>query len=384
MWQALQPFQARFLQDKRLLDSIDEKYTDADAIACQDQYARELAGLLKDHPQVFAWELENEMVNCPAEWADHALATLRSVDPARPMCVSHGGGGLHTGDPLWWQQNTSIDFYTYHLYPLGRTSPECDYGAALDLLTRYGRMVGPCFLGESSGDEFSQVGEPDQRRYIMRDIIWFSLMNGNPGCFFWNARGFEVEQFRLARELTEDIDWANWRRARPEVGIIVAHPTDDDKYYRTEQGRADRTMMARYSMHFLGEGLDFDFTMDDEGYRHTADLREFRPPTAQPLIGVPDGWQAAANPREGLQEGLCYIRNIAGIEGWTVRDDRQMYMRHRAAAPLTVELRLPPGEAVVRVVDLDTGASSTHPIAGRGTLDLGTTDHDFALKWQAR
>ncbi len=384
MWATLQPFQARFLRDKRLLEGIEQKYTDPDAIACQDQYARELAGLLKNHPQVFAYELENEMVNCPAHWANHALATLRSVDPERPMCVSHGGGGLRTADPLWWKTNTTIDFYTYHLYPIGSTSPQCDYGAAVDVLTRYGRMVGPCFLGESSGDEFSLVGQPDQRRYIMRDIIWFSLINGNPGCFFWNARGFEVEQFRLAHELTRDLDWSTWRRARPPVGIVVAHPLDDDKYYRTEQGRRDLAMMARYAMQFLSQGVDFDFTLDGRGYRLTANLKSFQPPATQPLIRVPDGWQVAINARDGFAEGLCYLRNIAGIDEWTVRRRGKMYVRRREAAPLTVRLRLPIPKIAARIVDLDAGTSKQQQLAGDGTLDLGTTNHDFAIRWRAR
>ena len=79
------------------------------------------------------------------------------------------GGGLRTADPLWWKRNTAADFYTYHLYPIGSTSPQCDYGAAVDVLTRYGRMVGPCFLGESSGDEFSRAGEPEE----VGDVVVF-------------------------------------------------------------------------------------------------------------------------------------------------------------------------------------------------------------------
>jgi len=381
MWGELKPFQARFLRDERLLESADQKYTDPDAIACQDQYARELAGLLKDNPQVFGYELENEMVDCPASWANHALATLRSVDPDRPMCVSHGGGGVHTGDPLWWKKNTTIDFYTYHLYPLGTTAPDRDYGLGMDVLTRYGRMVGPCFLGESAGDEFSQVGQPDERRFIMRDIIWFSLINGNPGCFFWNARGFEVEQFRLAHELSGDLDWTTWRRARPPVGVVVAHPLSDDKYYRTEQGQRDLAMMSRYSAHFLSRGVDFDFSMDGQGYAQTADLKTFRAPDAKPLLSLPEGWQAAVNAREGFAQGLAYIRNIAGIQEWTVGKNGKMYVRRRAARPLTVELRLPVTKVKVRVVDLDAGTSREQEVAGDGKLDLGTSEHDFAIRW---
>ncbi len=151
----LPPEQARFLRDRRLVAPIGAKYTDPDAIACQDRYVRELLPALRTNPQVFAYELENEMVDCPASWARHAIETIRGIDPATPVCVSHGGGGLSTADPLWWHRSTPIDFYNYHLYPHGGTTlPEIDYGAAVDVLLRYGRMCGPSMLGESSGDQF--------------------------------------------------------------------------------------------------------------------------------------------------------------------------------------------------------------------------------------
>ncbi|MBU0608163.1 MAG: hypothetical protein KKI08_09750, partial [Armatimonadetes bacterium] len=146
---ALPPCQRRFIRDRKLLGVIGEKYTDPDVMACQDQYTRQLLGLLRDNPQLFSWEFENEMVDCPQSWAQHMAGVIRSADPVTPICASHGGGGLHTGDPLWWTKNSGVDFYTYHLYPhRGSTSAEVDYGAAVDVLTTYGRMAGMCMLGE--------------------------------------------------------------------------------------------------------------------------------------------------------------------------------------------------------------------------------------------
>lgn len=242
---ALPPYQRRFVRDGNLLPDAASKYTDPDAIACQDQYATELTGLLKICPAIFAYELENEMVNCPGQWANHAVAVLREGDPARPVCVSHGGGGLMTADPLWWHCKTDIDFYTYHLYPhsSGCTTREIDYGLATDVLTRYGRMSGPSFYGESSGDQFRDDTNRQRRRWVMRDLIWISLTNGNPGCFFWNARLSEVAEFAAARDAMSRLDLLTFKRARPPIAIVVSHPLEDDKYYRTEKGRTDYEMM---------------------------------------------------------------------------------------------------------------------------------------------
>lgn len=385
---ALPPHQRRFIRDRNTIDNIDLKYTDPDVMACQDQYARELIGLLKDNPQLFSWEFENEMVDCPQSWANHAAAVIRSVDPVTPICASHGGGGIATADPLWWTKKTDIDFYTYHIYPnTSTTLPELDYGAAVDLLTCYGRMAGVCMLGESAGDEWSRYPREgdDDRRYVMRDIIWFSLVNGNPGCYFWNARGFEVEQFRLAKEIAEGIDWEGWVRRKPAVGIDVSHPWEDDKYYRTRDGKRDYAMMGRYVQHYLSTGVDFDFTFEPEAYDRSAGLAEFAPPAGEGLLNPGAGWQARVNARDDLRQGLAYVRNFGGIKHWdmsSVARGPNLYMRERRAAPLRIRLGLGEGTVRVTATDLDTGLRREFTVPGDGELDLGTNDHDWAVVWR--
>ncbi|NOY80046.1 MAG: LamG domain-containing protein [Kiritimatiellaeota bacterium] len=381
----LPPAQRRFIRDRRLLDWIGEKYTDPDAIACQDMYTRELIGALRNNPQVFAYELENEMVDCPASWVNHQIRVIREVDKRTPICVSHGGGGLSTADPLWWLRNTKIDFYTYHLYPSGRTTNrELDYGAATDLLARYGRMCGPCFLGESAGDQFRLHPSVETRRWTMRDIIWMSLANGNPGVFFWNARGPEVREFRLAREALSYLHLATFERARPEIGIDVRHPLDDDKFYRTPAGRRAYTVMGKYVQYYLNEGVDFDFTLEPERYPLRAGLAQFAPPRpSRRPFRVSPGWQLKYLADRDWREGLVYIRNLAGIERWdseTGRRRRTQYLRRRRASLLTVEFRLPgDGTYALRIYDLDRQSVTRRKVPASHRLDLGTTDHDFAV-----
>ena len=382
----LPAFQRRFIRDGRLLDTAAEKYADPDAIACQDQYARQLIAMLKGNPQVFAYELENEMVNCPASWANHAMATIRAVDPSTLICVSHGGGGLETADPLWWKRNTTIDFYTYHLYAYpGSVTPSIDFGCAADILTRYGRMAAPCQLGETAGDEFEYHQDPEVRRYVMRDLIWSGLTNGNPGVFFWNARGFEVEQYRLAAQTLAQFDFTTWKRAKPEIGIKVEHPITDDRFYGGLKGHEQHALMGKYAQYYMSQGVDFDFTMDGQGYPKAADVMVFTPPEpSRRYFTLTPGWQLSYNAREGFGEGFAYVRNLNDIQLWEVPGKAKMWLRTRKPVPLKVTLDLPLAGCKVTATDLDTGEVKDAQLAGKGELDLGTSGHDWVVVWKGK
>ena len=379
----------RFLRDLRLIAPIGLKYTDRDVLACQDRYIGELLPALRNCPQLFAYELENEMVACPASWAAHAVAAIRRQDGQTPVCVSHGGGGLLTADPLWWHRNTPIDFYNYHLYPHdGTTSAELDYGAAVDMLARYGRMAGPSLLGESSGDQFARHPSVAQRRRVMRDIIWLALTKGNPGVFFWNARGPEVREFGPAAKVMAMIDWTRFRRAEPAMGIDVRHPLDDDLWFRCRQGRTDYQMMGRYTQHYLSAAVDFDFTLTPEKYARRADLRRFAPPVPpQRRFELTPGWQLSYLSGVNYDELVVYVRNYAGCELWSCDMDRQgwrQYLRRCHAEPLRIGWNLPGGPYRMDLYDLETQAVESRAAGGTASLDLGSTDHDYVLVFRGK
>lgn len=318
--------QRRFLCDLDLITPIQEKYRDPDVLACQDRYARGLIPVLHNNPQVFAYELENEMVDCPASWANHAIDVIRGSDTATPVCVSHGGGGLHTADPLWWHRNVRINFYSYHLYPDGSaTSEAIDYGAAVNVLTRYGRMCGPSMLGESAGDQFQQHPSRETQRRVMRDLIWLALTNGNPSVFFWNARGAEVQEFKMAHQAMSQLDLATFRRAKPEISVDVTHVLDDDKWFRSPEGHQAYLMMGRYAQHHASQGVDLDFTLEPAGYAKHCSLKEFVPPepSARPFR-FGEGWQVNYLARDDWREVLVYVRNLAGIEPWESGSQRDL------------------------------------------------------------
>jgi hypothetical protein len=348
-----------------------------------------LLSSFRTNPQVFAYELENEMVECPASWANHAIETIRAVDPVTPVCVSHGGNGLATADPLWWHRNVRLDFYNYHLYPHSQTTtPDIDYGAAANVLTRYGRMCGPSLLGESAGDQFSQHPSIETRRFVMRDLIWMSLTNGNPGALFWNARGPEVREFKLAGEAMRQLDLATFQRARPEIGIDVRFTASDDKYFRTPAGVAAYAMLGRYVQHYAGQGVDFGFTLEPDKYSLHATLQDFRPPEpAQRPLRPSPGWQLNYLARQDYSELLVYVRNFAGVELWECQLENhpcRQYLRRRSPAPLSITFGLPPGQYQATLYDLDRQQSANRLLAGDGSLDLGATDHDFALVLKRR
>ena len=348
---------------------------------------RELLGVVMANPLVFGYELENEMVRCPGSWANHAVATIRSVDPDMPICVSHGGGGLQTADPAWWKTKTAIDFYTYHLYPHGTTTAEMDYGMAVDVLTRYGRMGKPAFLGESAGDQFSYGCDREMRRWTMRDIIWFSLLNANPGCFFWNARASEVGEFKLARLIAGRVNWATFERKRPAIAVMVPHALDDDAWFQTPAGTNALAMMGRYARHYLERGVEFDFTLDGAGeYPLRANVEHFTPPEPPSAdFGITPGYQLKALVRADGSEALLYARNFAGIKLWqaTQPERWKQYLRERKPAALRVSVRLP-GAYAAEVWDLDTGGHEQRQVVAGDRLDLGTSEHDFAIHLKQR
>ncbi len=378
----LPAFQRRFIGDRKLIDDIAQKYTDPDVIACQDQYTRQIVGLLKGHPMLFGYELENEMVSCPASWVNHQLQVIRSVDPTAPICVSHSGGGVFSGDPAWWRAKTQVDYYTPHLYPdPPSTQPAIDYGLAVDTLMAYARLASPAFLGESAGDQFGQHPDRDTRRWTMRDIIWFSLTNGAPGCFFWNARLSEVAEYRLANDITSQIDWTTFRRRPAPVVATVPHALENDQWFNTAEGRRAYDAMAAWSKLALDRGADLDFALSAPAGVKAVDGRMCESSTVLPAdFGISPGFQLKPMVRQDGGEALLYVRSFAGVERWESTGDPRttQYLRKRAAARLKVTVNLP-GRFTAEIWDLDTRAHTTEPVSSGQEIDLGTTDHDFAV-----
>jgi len=303
-------------------------------------------------------------------WVEHQCRVIRAVDPRTPICMSHGGDGLRTADPMFWRK-TSLDFYTYHLYPGATVPDQTDYGLAVDVLAKYGNMCGRCFLGESSGDEWSAGAPEAMRRRVARDIIWFSLVESNPGCFFWNARGYEVEEFKLARQIAEGCGLADGSADR-WPSLAVAHPLADDKWYRSAAGvQAIRDVSRQVDKALsAGQPLDFAWLLPPVG--------RLQPVDPQPSAG----FQAVTLRRGDVPAALTYLRNVSGTEVWTTEDRNRSRQLVRTVAPAPCRLTAPWPAATAQATDLVTGATVERIVGAADRLDLGLNDHDWAIVWR--
>ena len=250
------------------------------------------------------------------------------------------------------------------------------------------RLLPNGYFAGAEGRAFVPLGgNVATRRWVMRDVIWMALTGGSPGVFFWNARGSEVREFRMAREALRLLDLTTWRRAKPEIGIDVRHPLDDDKWFRTDQGKQAQAMMGRYAQHYLSEGVDFDFTTTPTDYQQSCSARRFAPPIPnRRVFQVSEGWQLSYLARDDWREVLVYVRNFAGAEEWACDMDRhrwRQYLRRRAPMRLRIECLLPAGRYRITIHDLDEETAETRDMRSNEALDLGVTDHDFGLVLRA-
>jgi hypothetical protein len=100
---------------------------------------------------------------------------------------------------------------------------------------------------------------------------------------------------------------------------------------------------------------------------------------------VSSGFQLKPLVRVDGGEALLYVRNFAGVERWDSPGAPRAtwYLRRRAAAPLALTTNLP-GRFTADVWDLDTGAHSSRTVSAGQAVELGTTDHDFAVLLKRR
>lgn len=376
----LPPYRARFLVEKRMLESTDDPMTDPDVLACQSDYLRDLIPRLRGNPDIFAYEIENEQPNGFFEWTEYQIRLIRALDPSTPICVSHLGGGLLSADPIPWSEKTSVDFYAYHVYPAaGTTSPEVDYGAAVAVTARYARLGKPAFSGEAFGDEWYKA-TPEARRLGARDCIWGQLLGGNVGCFFWNTGHEAISEFRLARIIADRAGLLRHRWAAPSVVFDVSHPLSDDRFFQSPEGAAMYRAMGAAARACMRRGVDFGFALSGRGAEgRLMKLSEIDAIAALPQkIVLPDGLEAQYLFCKDGDAFVCYLRNVAEIV--PIQQDPKMgWTRARRIVEVKVSIHLPLSASRLEVYDLDDGRQWTVPFERSRPLDLGATDHDLVL-----
>jgi len=377
---ALPPYRARFLVEKRMLESTDEPMTDPDVLSCQADYLRDLIPRLRGNPDIFAYEIENEQPNGYFEWTEAQIRLIRALDPSTPICVSHLGGGLLSADPLAWGRKTSIDFYTYHVYPGGAaTSAEMDYGIVVAVTARYARLGKPVFSGEAFGDEWYKA-TPEARRLGARDCLWAQLLGGNIGCFFWNTGDEAIREFRLARLIAERVGFLRRRWAAPKIAFDVSHPLTDDRFFQTPEGAETYRAMGAAARACLRRGVSFGFALDrrEAGPRLLKLSEVDAVASLPPDIALPEGLEAQYLVSEDAKAFVCYLRNVAQIV--PIQEDPKMgWTRARRPIEVRVSVHLPLQASRLEVYDLDDGRQWTVSFEQGKPLNLGLTDHDVVL-----
>lgn len=358
----------RFLVEKRLAK---DKYNDPDVLSCQKDYLRQLIPQLASEPQIFCYELENEMVGAPISWVSEITSFIRELDPKRLILADPLSSDYPT--PLEWR-TADIDIYSYHPYNDG--FPYADYGAVVYTRSKWAKLVGkPRFTGEGGINQsrwqrdVKKVPAEEAVRGV-RDQIWLTIANGECGAFLWapELKG-EVKEFGKAKEVLKRLDVRNLRRKRPDTALVLP-----------KEGVGEVSM--KWAWFMLDRGLDFDFLSEpSKDYKLCLNIET--PPSSISLLQSPfkpsPGYQSAYLLSEDEKQALVYLRNVkGGIKDFG--NGRACYLRlvQPADAKLRLNLR---GSYKVYVYDLSEGRwLSEKKVSGKEELVVARqSSNDFVL-----
>ena len=369
----LPPHRARFLVAKETLATPALRYTDPDAIACQQDYLRELIPILAAREEVLCYEFENEMVFPPMSWCRAIAAFIRTIDPHTLIL---GNPGPHDWpEPLRWR-DSGCDLFSYHPYNDGQAP--ADHGAIIFLRSKFAAQSGlPMYTGEGGlnqnrwGKDVKQLG-PELAARGTRDQIWMSVCCGANGSLYWTlGHDLEAQEFAKIRPAFDalGLDFRALKRQRPSVAIALSPNRRDSRD-------------AAMAMRLLDLGTDFDTVSTNEAscYAIKINLDKQTPESvtlpatvAQPAAG----WQLATLLPEKSDQALLYFRNVAGGVKDFGAPPRPCFLRDVQPAEASFTLRSP--WRTVTVFDLDTRHARTVTPDASGRVSLGTTPHDFLI-----
>jgi len=372
---SLPPHRARFLVRRETLETFDRRYTDPDAIACQQDYLRELIPVLAAREEVLCYEFENEMVFPPMSWCRTIAATLRAIDPHTLVL---GNPGPHDWPvPLTWRES-GCDLYSFHPYNDGQ--PLADHGAIIFLRSKFSAQTGlPMYTGEGGINQNRwEKGitkmTPAASARGARDQIWMSVCCGANGCLYWtldhDAEAQEFEKIKPALDAL-DIDLASMKRQRPAVALVLPQKRRDSRD-------------AAMAMRLLSLGTDFDTVTAQEAgaYAVTIDLDKQAPEsvTLPATVAAPaPGWQIATLVSEKRNQALLYLRNVGGGVKDFGAKPRPCYLRDVQNAEAAFTLSQPKAWRSVTVFDLDTRQAYPAQPDAAGRITLQATSHDFLI-----
>ncbi len=342
----LPPHRHRFLVEKRLLEDAADKYTDPDAIACQKDYLDQLIPVLAGRPEVFCYELENEMVRPPMSWVNEMVRYIRGIDPYTPIV---GNPGPHDWPEPWRWREAEVDAFAYHPYNDGMA--KADFGAVIYMRSKWAAASGKAFFTGEGGVNQSRWQRGVKRaaeEYAVRGIrdhIWLSICCGACGAFMWTPYyESEVAEFGKARVVLGHVDLRRLERARPPVAVVQP------------LGPGANARAYEFGWLALERGVDFDVVPPgaEAGYRHVVDLRDGGDVSAEGLPAVfrpSPGYQLAALVDRQHRQAVVYLRNAAGGIV-NLGNGRACYLRQPEAADAWIAAEGWRGPAEALVFDL--------------------------------
>lgn len=350
-------------------------FTSPQALELQRQYVREVVAPYAGDPRIFAWEVMNETYAAGGDrpaairWTNEIARTIRESDPTHLITTS--AAEATPAAQIEWIRGAEVDFFNWHAYPTytdyGVFRQEAGQGATREI-GNYALLMAladaghgrPVILGETGNDRMAELDYPEFRTLITRDCLWLAFLAGSPGGISWDAIA-DPREFDILSRIAGQFDWRLWQTAPPVASVTV-----------TDYAR-DLGTLAAYAWWSLETGTSLDFARPSPGVAAVPSDR-FAPPAPQPRITCSPGYQVRCLASADEQALIAYVRNLSGVLPQNVRT--------RTAAPLSLGLGAEPG--TWEVWDLDDRRvlrAVATPLPGN--LDLGTTNHDFALVFRA-
>ncbi len=418
------PSQRRFLENPGDLVTYDAFFTDPDVRACCHLFLDELLPLLRDVDGLFAVELYNESgwasphafppntfrwEDTPGylDWHRDMTEHVRRMLPGIPVCYSNPGVGLLGHDPVHWSREIKPDFFSLHVYPDICGAPEwLDYAAVTDAVLLYSASAVPTMLGEWEALELRRAKDPSLvplLSLLSRDMAWFTLLSGAPGCIAWLARGFG--QYHAVKKifgrlgpramipspkLRIDVssaakEWESlWQTGEgrclypPELWCPDREATDGRHRFCVKAKSRSWEKLLRIELWSLETGIPYAFVSDPGSALTLEDAAPEDFIKEKPFFSPVPGYRAKAASFDSDEIRMVYLQNsvLAPVREGFLPDDRVLYsLRSRRKTPVTIQGTDPAFRTTL--FDLDEGTEHALPV--NGVLDLGETDHDYLL-----
>ncbi|MDR0335923.1 MAG: hypothetical protein LBI18_02425 [Planctomycetaceae bacterium] len=374
----LPDYRKRFLVDNHVVESVFNRYSDADVIQCHKDYLKELIPILAGREEVLCYEFENEMHHFPQVWCQEIATFIRSIDPY--TLILGNPDPMNWAKPLDWR-NGNTDLIAFHTYNNGR--PNADMGAVFFMKAKWTAQTKIPFSTGEGGVYHEHI--PDETRYreqqvqAARDHIWMTFCAGGNGALYWTIIHENIiKEFGKIVPVIEalGIDLKMLKRRRPTVAIVM--PTN---------GNANGNV-TEIAKRLLELGVDFDTPPkgEDAEYAIRLDAMATKPKeiklseSLRPTVAEPEtGWDIATLVSDDEQSAVLYLRNIVGGIKNHNTDLRPYYFRNVQPSLVAFRLEQPERWKKIVVYELDSKTVKKIEPDKNGKIQLGITQSDYII-----